>query len=85
MANGVVKVLNIHAMPYGLIALVAVISLGAVYICVSDASWWSKLLVAVLVFLSVFGFSHLPLARLLLQVGLSVFLIIYFKVRYEVF
>jgi hypothetical protein len=71
-------------MPYGLIALVAVVSLGAVYICITDASWWSKVLVAALVFLSVFGFPHLPVARLLLQVGISVFLIFYFKTRYDV-
>ncbi len=71
-------------MPYGLIALVATISLAIVYVCVTDASWWSKLLIAALAFLSVFGFPYFPILRLLLQVGLSVFLIFYFKVRYEV-
>ncbi len=71
-------------MPYGLIALIAVASLGAVYVCVTDASWWSKLLITGLVLLSVFGLAHLPLVRLLLQVGVDIFLIFYFKVRYDV-
>ena len=60
----------------------AAISLGAVYAFVTDASWWSKLLITGLVLLSVFGFAHLPVLRVLLQVGLSIFLIFYFKVRY---
>ena len=72
-------------MPYGLIPLIAAISLAVVYVCVADASLWSKLLIIGLVVLSFFGFAHLPILRVLLQVGLSIFLIFYFKVRYELF
>ena len=74
-----------NRMPYGLIAIAALIGLSAAYVFVTDASWWSKLLIAALVFLSVFGFPPLPILRLLLQVGVSLFLIFYFKVRYEIF
>ena len=74
-----------NCMPYGLIPLVAAVSLGAVYVFVTDASLWSKLLITGLVLLSMFGFDHLPVLRVLLQAGLSIFLIFYFKVRYELF
>jgi hypothetical protein len=72
-------------MPYGLIALVAAVGLAAAYVLVTDAPWWSKVLILGLVLLSLFAFSQLPLCRLLLQVGLSLFLIFYFKVRYGLF
>jgi hypothetical protein len=72
-------------MPYGLIPLVAAVSLGAGYVFVTDATVWSKLLIIGLVLLSLFGFAHLPILRVLLQVGLSIFLIFYFKVYYEWF
>ena len=52
---------------------------------VTDASVWSKLLIIGLVVLSLFGFPHWPLLRVLFQVGLSIFLIFYFKVSYELF
>ena len=77
--------LPLKCMPYGLIALVAVVVLGVLYVCLTDASLWSKLLITGLVLLSLFGFHHLPFIKLLLQVGLGLFLILYFKVRYEVF
>jgi len=72
-------------LPYGLIAFVAVVALGVVYVVVTDASGWSKLLITGLVLLSLFGFHHSPVIKLLLDVGVGVFLICYFKVRYEVF
>lgn len=72
-------------MPYGLIPLVAAVSLGTGYVFVTDASLWSKLLIIGLVLLSLFGFAHLPILRVLLQVGLSIFLIFYFKISYELF
>jgi hypothetical protein len=74
-----------NRMPYSFLALVAAVSLGAVYVFVTDASLWSKLLITGLVLLSLFGFPHLPLLRVLLQVGLSIFLIFCFKVSYELF
>jgi hypothetical protein len=33
----------------------------------------------------VVSLAHFPIAKLLLQVGISIFLIFYFKVRYELF
>jgi hypothetical protein len=72
-------------MPYGFIALVAVVVLGVLYVVLTDASVWSKFLIAGLVILSIFGFHHVPIIRLLLQVGIGAFLILYFKARYEVF
>jgi hypothetical protein len=72
-------------MPYGVIALIVVLVLSVLYIALTDASLWSKFLIAGLVLLSLFDFSHIPILRLPLQVGLGVFLILYFKARYEVF
>jgi hypothetical protein len=72
-------------MPYGIFALVTVVVLGVLYVALTDASLWSKLLIAGLVLLSVFGLGHFPVVRVLLLVGIGVFLILYFKARYEVF
>ncbi len=60
-------------MPYGLIALIGSIALTAVYGFVTKASVWSKALVTGLLLVSlVWRYG------LFLQVGLSVFLLLYF-------
>ena len=60
-------------MPYGLIVLVASIALTGVYILVTDASYWSKALVLVLLLVS-FGWRY----GFFLRVALGVFLCLYF-------
>jgi hypothetical protein len=60
-------------MPYGFIPLIASIALTGVYVFVTEASFWSKALVAGLLVVSLawrYG--------LFLQVALSVFLSLYF-------
>lgn len=60
-------------MPYGLIALIASVALTGVYVFVTEASFWSKALVAGLLVVSlVWRYG------LFLQVALSVFLLLYF-------
>lgn len=60
-------------MPYGFIPLIASIALTGVYVFVAKASFWSKALVAGLLVVSlVWRYG------LFLQVGLSVFLLLYF-------
>ena len=60
-------------MPYGFIVLVASIALTGVYVFVTEASFWSKGLVAGLLVVSL-----LWRYGLFLQVALSVFLLLYF-------
>ena len=60
-------------MPYGLIALIASISLTGVYVLVSETPAWSKVLVAVL-----FGLSFVWHYGVFLQVALSISLSLYF-------
>ena len=60
-------------MPYGLIALIASISLTGVYVLVSETPAWSKVLVAAL-----FGLSLVWHYRVFLQVALSISLSLYF-------
>ena len=60
-------------MPYGLIVLVASIALAGVFVFASEASWWSKALVAA-VLLASFAWSY----GTYLRVGLSIFLSLYF-------
>ena len=68
-------------MPYGLIVTVAAIALTGVYVCLTEASFWWKGLVTVLLLVSLawrYGFF--------LQVGLGVFLGFYFtyyKARWQ--
>lgn len=60
-------------MPYGFIALIASIALTSVYIFVSEASFWSKALVAGLLAVSlVWRYG------MFLQVALSIILSLYF-------
>ena len=60
-------------MPYGFIPLIASIALSGVYVFVTEASFWSKALVAGLLVVSlVWRYGSF------LQVGLSVFLLLYF-------
>ena len=60
-------------MPYGLIALIGSIALTAVYVFVSEARLWSKILIAVLL-----GVSFVWRYGLFLQVALGLFLSLYF-------
>jgi hypothetical protein len=60
-------------MPYGLIVLVASIALAFVYVFVSEASYWSKALVAGLLLVS-FMWRY----GLFLQVAVGVCLSLYF-------
>jgi hypothetical protein len=60
-------------MPYMVIVTVAAIALAGVYVCVTEASFWSKGLVTVLLLVS-FVWRY----GLFLQVGLGVFLAFYF-------
>jgi hypothetical protein len=60
-------------MGYGLIPLIASIALAGVYVFVTEASLWSKALVAGLL-----GVSLVWRYGLFLQVGLGVFLVLYF-------
>ena len=68
-------------MPYGLIVTVAAIALVGVYVCVTQASNWSKALVtAVLLVSFAWGYGFY------LQLGLGVFLAFYFtyvKARWQ--
>ena len=62
-----------RAMPYGTIVTVAAIVLAGAYVCVTEASFWSKGLVTVLLLVSLgwrYGFF--------VQTGLGVFLAFYF-------
>ena len=68
-------------MPYALIVLVASVALTGVYIFVTEASYWSKVLVAALLLVS-FAWRY----GLFLRVALGVFLALYFtylKARWE--
>ena len=60
-------------MPYGLIVLVAAIALVGVYVFASEASTWSKCLVAGLLL-----FSFMWRYGMFLQVALGIFLSLYF-------
>ena len=60
-------------MPYTLIVTVAAVALAGVYVCVTEASFWSKGLVTVLLLVS-FAWRY----GLFLQAGLGVFLGFYF-------
>lgn len=60
-------------MGYGLIPLIASIALTGVYVFVTEASLWSKALVAGLLVVSL-----VSRYGLYLQVGLGVFLVLYF-------
>ena len=60
-------------MPYGLVVLVAALALVAVYVFATEASLWSKALVAGLLLVS-FGWRY----GMFLRVGLGVFLSLYF-------
>ena len=60
-------------MPYGLIALIGSIGLTAVYVFVSEARLWSKILISVLL-----GVSFVWRYGLFLQVALGLFLSLYF-------
>src|SRR5439155_18671015 len=60
-------------MPYGLIALIGSIALTAVYVLVSEARLWSKILISVLL-----GVSFVWRYGLFLQVALGLFLSLYF-------
>ena len=68
-------------MPYALIVTVAAVALAGVYVCVTEASFWSKGLVTVVLLASLvwrYGFF--------LQMGLGVFLAYYFtyhKARWQ--
>jgi hypothetical protein len=67
-------------MPYILILLAGSIGLVLQYVLVTDASWWSKWLVAGLLGLCLSGnFRFLPLGLtgLLLQAGLSIYIAIH--------
>ncbi len=68
-------------MPYGLIVLVAAIALAGVYVFTTQASVWSKGLVAALLLLS-FGWSYGYLLQAALAVGISLYLM-YHKSRAE--
>jgi len=68
----IVKRLAIH-MPYGLIVFLASVALAAVYVFVTEASIWSKALVAGLLVLS-FVWRY----GMYLQVALGIFLSLYF-------
>ena len=61
-------------MPYALIVTVAAVALAGVYACVTEASFWSKGLVTVLLLVS-FAWRY----GFFLQVGLGVFLAFYFR------
>ena len=61
-------------MPYGLIPLIVSITLTGVYVLMTEASFWSKGLVA-----GVLGVSLVWRHGLYLQVALSVFLLLYMK------
>jgi hypothetical protein len=68
-------------MPYALIVTVAAIALSGVYVCLTEASNWSKALVTV-VLLASFAWRH----GFWLQLGLGVFLAFYFtyvKARWQ--
>ena len=60
-------------MPYGVIVLVASITLTGLYIFLTDASYWSKALVVALLLAS-FAWRY----GLFLQVALGIFLSLYF-------
>ena len=60
-------------MPYGLIVLVAAIAFTGVYVFVTEASYWSKALVVVLLLAS-FVWRY----GMFLQVTLGIFLSLYF-------
>ena len=60
-------------MPYGVIVLVASITLTGLYIFLTDASYWSKALVVALLLVS-FAWRY----GLFLQVALGIFLSLYF-------
>jgi hypothetical protein len=68
-------------MPYGLIVLIASIALSGVYIAVTEASFWSKALVLMLLLLS-FGWSYGFYLRMALGVYLSLYFT-YLKARSE--
>jgi len=67
-------------MPYSLIVVISVIGLTLWYVLVTDASSWSKAIVAgVLIFClaSMFWFPRLSLASLFLMVTLGIFISFY--------
>jgi len=61
-------------MPYGLIVLIASVALTVVYVVVSEAPVWSKVLVA-----GLFGVSLTWRYGMFLQVALSIYLSLYFR------
>jgi membrane protein implicated in regulation of membrane protease activity len=64
---------RIYYMPYALIVTVAAIGLTGVYVCLTEAPFWSKGLMMALLLVS-FAWSY----GFYLQVGLGVFLAFYF-------
>lgn len=67
-------------MPYYLVVLTASIALVVQFVFLTDAAVWFKALVICLLCLCLaggFGFLHLGLAGLFLQVGLSIYLAVY--------
>ncbi|SPE59726.1 membrane hypothetical protein [Verrucomicrobia bacterium] len=68
---------------YGLIPLVASPILTGLYLY-TEASWWSKVLVVILLLVSLacyFGLLHFPLFGLFLRLALCIFIAIYLRVH----
>jgi hypothetical protein len=71
-------------MPYGLIALIASVVLGVRYLAVEEASGGSKAAVAAIVAGGLIIWWRYPqwlLVGILLQVAVSIYVLIYLKVR----
>jgi hypothetical protein len=71
-------------MAYSLIPLFLVVGLGVPYVALTEAPALAKITVAALVGLSLillFGFPHLLLVATLIQVGVSVYIVVYLKIH----
>lgn len=71
-------------MPYALIPMLAAVGLGIRYLFLPDASARSRIIVASAVLLSIAIWWYFPkwmVAATLLQVGVSIFVLLYLKVN----
>ena len=71
-------------MPYALIAMLAAVVLGVRYVLLGDASVGSKIAVVLVVLTSLVIWWYIPawmVVAILLQVGASIFVLLYFKVN----
>ena len=74
----------VSEMPYSLIPLIGSLILGCIYVMNTDASSRSKLIISIIVAMSVViwrWYPQLLLLATLLQTGVSVYVLVYLKVK----